>query len=126
MASKTRLESWQHTSYQPYQFNHVAEFGTVTSLEDQFTGDSTTSFKPLCTLHFARRNQTVSDRYQAAGTSFENTFLIVIRHNKSLAMTTPLYVKIDDVLFRVITYSVNDDTYNSYDMLTLKHVDKVV
>lgn len=121
-----RVNPWQKSHFSPYEFNHQAEFGTSQSVEDEYTGDSTPAFKKLARLHFARRNQTIADRYQAAGTTYEDTTMIAIRHNKSLSAVKPLYVKYNDMLYSVISYSVNDDTYNSYDLLTLKHIDKIV
>lgn len=125
MARQTRLKQWQQFSYQPYQFNHIAEFGVPVSSENPLTGINEPEFKQIAKLHYARRNQTVSDRYQAAGTTYEDTTLIVIRHNKDIASRDVLYVKIDGKLYSVISYSVNNDSYNSADLLTLKHVKKV-
>lgn len=121
-----RVNPWQKSQFSPYQFNHTAEFGTSETIEDEYTGDATPQFNKLARLHFARRNQTVADRYQAAGTTYEDTTMIAIRHNRDLSGVQPLYVKYNDMLYSVISYSVNDDTYNSYDLLTIKHVDKIV
>ena len=126
MASKVRKQGWQRSSFSPYQFNHIADFGTSNTIEDEYTGDSTPAFKKLARLHFARRNQTIADRYQAAGTTYEDTTMIAIRHNRTLSAVKPLYVSYNDMLYSVISYSVNDDTYNSYDLLTLKHIDMIV
>ena len=120
-----RKQEWQGIAYNAYQFNNVAEFGIPTSVENPFTGVNTSTFKQIAKLHFARRNQTISDRFQAAGTSYENTVLIVIRHNRTLSRQKVIYVKMDDELFKCINYSVNNSTYNSLDLLTLKHVEKV-
>ena len=120
-----RKQEWQGIAYNAYQFNNVAEFGIPTSVENPVTGVNTSTFKQIAKLHFARRNQTISDRFQAAGTSYENTVLIVIRHNRTLSRQKVIYVKMDDDLFKCINYSVNDSTYNSLDLLTLKHVEKV-
>lgn len=120
-----RKQEWQGIAYNAYQFNNVAEFGIPTSVENPVTGVNTSTFKQIAKLHFARRNQTISDRFQAAGTSYENTVLIVIRHNRTLSRQKVIYVKMDDDLFKCINYSVNNSTYNSLDLLTLKHVEKV-
>lgn len=106
-------------------FDHVAQFGISESQQNEFTGVSTAEFKQIAKLHYAVRNQTISDRVQAAGTAYQDSVMIVIRHNKDLASRDVLYVKIDDKLYRVINYSINDDTYNALDLLTLKHVKKV-
>lgn len=120
-----RKQEWQGIAYNPYQFNNVAEFGIPTSVENPVTGVNMSTFKQIAKLHFARRNQTISDRFQSAGTSYENTVLIVIRHNRTLSRQKVIYVKMDDDLFKCINYSVNNSTYNSLDLLTLKHVEKV-
>ena len=121
-----RKQEWQGIAYNAYQFNNVAEFGIPDSVENPFTGVNTSTFKQIAKLHFARRNQTISDRFQAAGTLYENTVLIVIRHNRTLSRQKVIYVKMDDDLFKCINYSVNNSTYNSLDLLTLKHVEKVI
>lgn len=120
-----RKQEWQGIAYNAYQFNNVAEFGIPTSVENPVTGVNMSTFKQIAKLHFARRNQTISDRFQSAGTSYENTVLIVIRHNRTLSRQKVIYVKMDDDLFKCINYSVNNSTYNSLDLLTLKHVEKV-
>ena len=120
-----RKPEWQQMNYQPFQFNHVAEFGVPVPKENQITGISKPEFSKLCTLHFARRNQSISDRFQAAGTSYEDTSMIVIRHNRDLCNRKVLLVRMDGKLYKVINYSINDDTFNSLDLLTLKHVEKV-
>lgn len=125
MARQTRLAEWQQFKYPAYQFNHVAQFGISESKQNEFTGVSTSEFKQIAKLHYAVRNQTISDRLQAAGTSYQDSVMIVIRHNRDLASRDVLYVKIDDKLYRVINYSVNDATYNSVDLLTLSRVKKV-
>lgn len=120
-------QQWQGLgdAYQPYRFTHTADFGVPKSVESPITGISSPRFSKLFTLHYARRNQTISDRYQAAGTTYEDTTIIVIRHNRDLAAQDVVYVKLDGKLYKCISYSVNDDTYNAMDLLTLKHVKKV-
>lgn len=121
----TRQPQWQVSNYSPYQFNHVAEFGIPSSERDPITRQERPQFSKIGDLHFARRNQTISDRFQAAGTSYQDTTMIVIRHNRDLSSRKVLYVKIDEKLYKVVSYSVNNDTFNAVDLLTLKHVEKV-
>ena len=120
-----RQPEWQAMSYQPFQFNNTAEFGVPVPKENRITGISKPEFSKLYTLHFARRNQSISDRFQAAGTSYEDTSIIVIRHNRDLCNRKVLLVRMDGKLYKVINYSINDDTFNSLDLLTLKHVERV-
>lgn len=121
----TRQPQWQVSNYSPYQFNHVAEFGIPASERNAFTGVNVPKFKPLMKLHFARRNQSIADRYQAAGTSYQDTLIIVIRHNRQLSSEKVVYVRFNNQLYKCLSYSVNDDDYNAVDLLTLKHVEKV-
>lgn len=125
MARQARLEEWQQFKYPLYQFNHVALFGISESKRNEFTGVSTAEFKQIAKLHYAVRNQTISDRFLAAGTQYQDTLMISIRHNKDLSSRDVLYAKLDNKLYQVINYSINDDTYNALDLLTLKHVKKV-
>ena len=120
-----RRQEWQVVNQQPYMFNHTADFGVPKSVTNQFTGVSIPTFSKIATLHYARRNQTIADRYQAAGTDYQDTLLITIRHNRDLSSRKVLFVKLDGKLYKVINYSINNDTFNALDMLTLKHVEKV-
>ena len=120
-----RRQEWQVVNQQAYMFNHTADFGVPESITNQFTGVSVPKFSKIATLHYMRRNQTVSDRYQAAGTDYQDTLLITIRHNRDLSSRKVLFVKLDGKLYKVINYSINNDTFNALDMLTLKHVEKV-
>lgn len=126
MASQVRQKTWQQSSYAPYQFNRIAEFGTWKSTEDPITHVNLPVFNHIAKLHYARRKRTIVESYQAVNTKFEDTFMIVIRHNHKLSsIDEPLVVKIDEKLYDVISYSPDDDDYNSYDLLTLKRSDKV-
>ena len=116
---------WQQFKFSPHQFNHTAEFGIPSSERNAFTGVNVPKFKPLMKLHFARRNQSIADRYQAAGTSYQDTLIIVIRHNRQLSSEKVVYVRFNNQLYKCLSYSVNDDDYNAVDLLTLKHVEKV-
>lgn len=120
-----RRQEWQSVNQQAYLFNHTADFGVPDSKRNPVTGISIPIFSKIATLHYARRNQTISDRYQAAGTEYQDTLLITIRHNRDLSSRKVLFVKLDGKLYKVINYSVNNETFNSVDMLTLKHVEKV-
>lgn len=120
-----RRQEWQMINQQAYQFNHTADFGVPKSVTNGYTGVSVPKFSKIATLHYARRNQTIADRYQATGTDYQDTLLITIRHNKDLSSRKVLFVKLDGKLYKVINYSINNDTFNALDMLTLKHVEKV-
>lgn len=120
-----KYAEWQQFGYQAYQFNRVADFGRPGDEVDPLTGVTSDGFEHIATLHYARRNQTITDRYQAAGTAYEDTLMIVIRHNRQLAKEPVVLVKIGNTTYQVINYSPNSSTYNSVDLLTLKDVKKV-
>lgn len=120
-----RRAEWQVANQQAYSFNHTADFCVPVSQRNPITGVSIPQLSKIATLHYARRNQTISDRYQAAGTEYQDTLLITIRHNRDLSSRKVLFVKLDGKLYKVINYSINNETFNSVDMLTLKHVEKV-
>lgn len=109
-----------------YKMRHVAKFGSIVSIEDPVTHVNEPSFILLATLHYAKRQRTVVESYQAVNTKYEDTFMIMIRHNRLLsAAKKALVVDIDGELYDVVSYSQADEDYRSYDLLTLKHHDKV-
>lgn len=126
MARQARKLEWQQFSYQPYEFNHQADFCTVKSVTNEnLGGKSSPQPVKLARLHYATRNQTITDRYAAAGTDYQDTVMIVIRHNKDTTQQKTLYVVLDNnKIYKCINYSVNDGTYNATDLLTLKHVER--
>lgn len=124
MANK--LEEWQHFQYHAYQFNHTIDIGVAKSITNPLTGISKPGFSKIATCHFARRNVSVTDRFNAAGTDHGETMMVVIRHSRMLSnMNEPLFAKLDGKLYSVGSYSVNDSTYNAVDLLTLNRVQKV-
>lgn len=121
-----RLEEWQVFAYKPYQFNETVDLGVAKSVTNELTGISKPTFSRIATCHFARRNISVTDRFNSVGTDHQETIMIVIRHSRTLAtMTEPLFAKVDGKLYSVGSYSVNNSTYNSLDLLTLNRVQKV-
>lgn len=122
----TRPEEWQGFSYKPYQFNDTVDFGVSKSITNPLTGISKPGFSKIATCHFARRNVSVTDRFNAVGTDHAETLMIVIRHSRQLSnINEPLFAKVDGKLYAVGSYSVNNSTYNAVDLLTLNRVQKV-
>lgn len=107
-----------------YKFRHTAVFGVTDSSENELTGISD-GFKEIAKVHYAKKKITISDRFQAQGTQYQDVTIIVIRHNALLASQTELQVKIGSDTYDVVSYSADDDDYRSYDMLTIKNVKKV-
>lgn len=104
-------------SYQPYQMRYTANFGTFSSAENGM-GIPMAIFVSQFKLHYARVSQTISQKYEALGTDFENTQILAVRHDKRL--TDKLAVQIDGKVYSIVDLSVRDDTYMSYDLITIK------
>lgn len=104
-------------SYQPYQIRYTADFGTF-SIAENGMGIPMAIFVSQFKLHYARVSQTISQKYEALGTDFENTQILAVRHDKRL--TDKLAVQIDGKVYSIVDLSVRDDTYMSYDLITIK------
>lgn len=104
-------------SYQPYQMRYIADFGTFSNV-DNGMGIPIPTFASQFKLHYARVSQTISQKYEALGTDFENTQILAVRHDKRL--TDKLAVQIDGKVYSIVDLSVRDDTYLSYDLITIK------
>lgn len=104
-------------SYQPYQMRYTADFGSFNMAENGM-GIPMPTFVSQFKLHYARVSQTISQKYEALGTDFENTQILAVRHDKRL--TDKLAVQIDGKVYSIVDLSVRDDTYLSYDLITIK------
>lgn len=104
-------------SYQPYQMRYTAEFGTFSDVENGM-GIPMPIFTSQFKLHYARVSQTISQKYEALGADFENTQILAVRHDKRL--TDKLAVRINGKVYSIVDLSVRDDTYLSYDLITIK------
>lgn len=104
-------------SYQPYQMRYTADFGTFGVTENGM-GIPMPTFVSQFKLHYARVSQTISQKYEALGTDFENTQILAVRHDKRL--TDKLAVQIDGKVYSIVDLSVRDDIYLSYDLVTIK------
>ena len=104
-------------SYQPYQMRYTAEFGSFNTVDNDM-GIPMPTFVSQFKLHYARVSQTISQKYDALGTDFENTQILAVRHDKR--MTDKLAVRIDGKVYSIVDLSARDDTYLSYDLITIK------
>ena len=104
-------------SYQPYQMRYTAEFGSFNTVDNDM-GIPMPTFVSQFKLHYARVSQTISQKYEALGTEFENTQILAVRHDKR--MTDKLAVRIDGKVYSIVDLSARDDTYLSYDLITIK------
>ncbi|WP_273707179.1 phage head closure protein [Leuconostoc mesenteroides] len=106
--------------YKPSDFNKKAQFGTIKSGYNPKNGNSIKQFVPQIGLKYAPRTRTMSQQYTIAGTKFEDTILIVVRHNK--AINKKLIVMLPDKAYYDIVGISPDDSNNiiTYDIITLK------
>lgn len=104
-------------NYQPYQMRYTADFGSFNTVDNDM-GIPMPTFVSQFKLHYARVSQTISQKYDALGTDFENTQILAVRHDKRL--TDKLAVQIDGKVYSIVDLSVRDDTYLSYDLITIK------
>lgn len=104
-------------NYKPYQMRHTAEFGTFTTKENGM-GLAIPTFTSQFKLHYARVSQTINQKYQALGTEYENTQILAVRHDKRLS--DQLACKIGKQVYSIVDLSVRDESYLSYDLVTIK------
>jgi SPP1 family predicted phage head-tail adaptor len=96
---------------------YTAEFGSFDMAENSM-GIPMPTFVSQFKLHYARVSQTISQKYEVLGTDFENTQILAVRHDKRL--TDKLAVRINGQVYSIVDLSVRDDTYLSYDLITIK------
>ena len=104
-------------SYQPYQMRYTANFGTFSDV-DNGMGIPMPIFVSQFKLHYARVSQTINQKYQALGTEYENTQILAVRHDKRLS--DQLACKIGKQVYSIVDLSVRDESYLSYDLVTIK------
>lgn len=105
--------------FQLYQFKDIVTFSTVTTQENPYTGIEQTVKHEEFKKHFAKVKQTLNQKYSVLGTSLENYFNIAIRHDKRLEQFDYLIATINDVDYNIMDISFDNETYNSYDLITL-------
>lgn len=108
-----------NNSIQPWQFNKVANFGSMQSVQNPKTGMRVQKFVKEFSLHYMVKNRTLNQQYATLGTSLENTIVIIINHSK-LIQENQLVQLADGKTYRVINLSIDDSTQvTRYDYLTL-------
>lgn len=113
------MKSKVKNRFSPYQFKNIVTFSTLTTKENKFTGIEQTVKHEEFKKHFAKLKQTLNQKYSVLGTKYENSFNIAIRHDKRLSQFDYLIATINNVDYRIIDISFDNETYNSYDLLTL-------
>ena len=108
--------------YPLYRMRHKAHFGSIKSHQNKM-GVNVMGFVDEFTLHYAKINLTLSQRYGTAGSTLEHSTIIAIRHNDKVR--EPMLVKLaDGITYSIINISANRDSYISYDLLTLQKYTK--
>lgn len=107
--------------YPLYRMRHKAQFGSIKSHQNKM-GVNVSSFVNEFTIHYAKINLSISQRYGATGSTLEHSTIIAIRHNNKVK--EPMLVKLaDGILYTITNISANNDNYLSYDLITLeKHM----
>lgn len=108
--------------YPLYRMRHKAQFGSIKSHQNKM-GVNVMGFVDEFTLHYAKINLTLSQRYGTAGSTLEHSTIIAIRHNDKVR--EPMLVKLaDGITYSITNISANRDNYISYDLLTLQKYTK--
>lgn len=108
--------------YPLYRMRHKAQFGSIKSHQNKM-GVNVMGFVDEFTLHYAKINLTLSQRYGTAGSTLEHSTIIAIRHNDKVR--EPMLVKlVDGITYSITNISANLDNYISYDLLTLQKYTK--
>lgn len=105
--------------FAPYQFKSTVIFSTVTTERNEFTGMATEVKTEVFRKRFAKIKNTLTQKYSVVGTEYERAFNIAIRHDKRLQEYEYLVATINGTDYRIIDSSYDDETYNSYDIITL-------
>lgn len=108
---------------QPSYFNHVAQFGTIKSEKNPYTGVSIDKFVPQFKLHYAQYRRSVTQRYlDALGSEVTDDLLIYIRHNNKVLDS--MQVQINKVTYNIQEISPSNNNPVDYDLVTLTKVTK--
>lgn len=104
--------------YPLYRMRHKAHFGSIKSHQNKM-GVNVSGFVEEFSLHYAKINLSISQRYGTAGSTLEHSTIIAIRHNDKVR--EPMLVKLaDGITYSITNISANRDNYISYDLLTLQ------
>lgn len=106
---------------QPYLMQKVCTFGSY-GTSQALSGMTNRVFKPAFKVHFSNVKQTRSQKYELIGTSFENSRVIKIQHGKenSHKLQSCTCVQISGVTYDILDVSLDEDSYVTYDLITIK------
>ena len=108
--------------YSPYAMRNKADFYTIGE-RSSTSGVTITDRVKSFTLHYAQIKITLNQRFYSTGQSLKGTVIIAIRHNAKVTET--MQVKLSDGFYSIYDISRGYDDYISYDLITLKEIDKV-
>ncbi|WP_261805679.1 phage head closure protein [Lapidilactobacillus luobeiensis] len=106
--------------FKPSEFSHIAEFGHSKSASNN-NGVNLPTFVADYKLHYAQQKRTFNQQYMIVGTQYEDTVVIITRHDARNELVARVRVK--GLLYSVLACSVDDSNEAiRYDYLTLKRV----
>lgn len=108
--------------YSPYQMRHKADFYVIGE-RSSMSGVTIPNRVKAFTLHYVQIKITLNQRFYSTGQSLKGTVIIAIRHNAKVTET--MQVKLSDGFYSIYDISRDYDDYISYDLITLKKINKV-
>lgn len=112
----------QIASFQPYQFSKIAEFQNISSTTNG-AGVSVKSAVTAFSLHYYQKQKTITQKYLALNTEYQDSLIIVVRHDERINKS--MLVKLDSKTYNIVDISSDDTNYISYDYVTISQVNKV-
>lgn len=105
-----------HKIYKPYQMRHKVTFCNLTN-KTSGAGINQPILTPAFSLHFAYVKKTLTMKYDALGTNYENSQIIAVQHND--AVNNKLKCIINGQTFDILDVSSDSELYVSYDLITI-------
>lgn len=113
----------QPVRYTPAQRTKKADFGSVQSVKNKYSGAYIPTFVKEFTLHYATIKRTLTQTYMTQGTQFQDTKIISVQHNSKLESLDKklMKVRIDGDTYNIVDISLDDSTndYIKYDFITI-------
>ncbi|WP_311408373.1 phage head closure protein [Liquorilactobacillus uvarum] len=113
----------QPVRYTPAQMSNKADFGSVQSVKNQFSGANIPTFVKQFTLHYASIKRTLTQTYMIQGTQFQDTQIIAVQHNSKISDLdkTLMRIQINGDAYKIVDASLDDSTddYIKYDFITI-------
>lgn len=109
--------------FKPSDLTHKVVFEKTTTGYNPVNGNPTIVYEPLFTKWGAPKRRTMSQQYQIAGTSLEDSIVIGVRHDERIMKGIGLLY--DGVHYSIEDVSADDsNNYITYDLITVKEVKK--